>query len=827
MRLNAWVQFKDCFTFFTSTLLFFIPLNSCFEFNLVTPVNGPTSGGVLITAWGNLVSADNWNECNTAGSTFGVEESTLSATFYPSLFFESKVGGVPQKHWLTFSKECSLSAGYSVFTLPELPSGAFAGVLWYSVKKDITSPRGMQDALSLPFSYDFPVILNLSYAQPAAGGGALTIFGNNFRKSSVPLSVSVGSTSCLGISLVHPHSAFKCSTKPFVSGPSKRLNVSVLFDTSVSYSWMGFSFGDVRGIVVPTPLNFPNALTGNTIIHAFTSQSLGMRSTSLFAAIYFSSCSFSAWLSDTSLRCKQPSGLVSPKNSSLRVSLPSAGSYRYQAIVFNQSPSCKFLQLMQARNESFRSSTGSSTIFFTSTSLGDTDNSAKSRIDATFCDSSVWYSDSVVAAKTPLSKKPSTVAVVSISNIVSLCPEIHNISLIPVAGNVSTFHSATSGPFFLFVNCLNLGSINTCSKLRLADSTTSLTVWVSDSQVVSKMSTRAASSQLLPAYLSISNIISKFNLTLVQTSLSSSLKVDGSSDLFLNFPSTGNVYLSLMLSSTGILDSTPRVIRSFSACSASSWKSETNIICKSGADFLATSALTLSIEVCKFDFKTFVTFSPAITNPNTSKHFEEPSSGSGKVALLCRSLGVSSFSRSVKLHHSACQFSSWISETTIICKPHLVSNFFGAIFISSDRLFPSGNATNSRRFHIFGNSTNTPFTGSSMLALFGFGLFSHDPSTCVRLAGSAGDFTSWNSYTNINVKVSRGKGFFGITVSLQTDVHQDNVHISAFDFEDFSFLPFSYVFNVTTHYPSSGGLQINLLGSSASNEDQSGSVRLR
>jgi hypothetical protein len=168
-----------------------------------------------------------------------------------------------------------------------------------------------------------------------------------------------------------------------------------------------------------------------------------------------------------------------------------------------------------------------------------------------------------------------------------------------------------------------------------------------------------------------------------------------------------------------------------------------------------------------------------------------------------------------------------MSETTIICKPHLVSNFFGAIFISSDRAFPSGNATNSWRFHIIGSSTNTPFTGSSMLALFGFGFLLHDLSTRVRLAGSAGDFTSWNSYTNIKVKVPRGKGFFGITVSLQNDAHKDNMHNSVYDFEDFSFVPFSYIYNATTYYPSTGGLQINLLGSSASNEDQSGSVRLR
>ena len=782
----------------------------------------------MITAWGNLVSADNWNECNTAGATFGVEDSTLSATFYPSLFFESKVGGVPQKHWLTFSKECSLSAGYSVFALPELPSGAFTGFLWYSVKKTITSPRGMQDALSLPFSYDLPVVSNLKFAQPAAVGGSLTVIGNNFRELSVPFSVAVGATACFGISLVHPHTAFKCSTKPFFDGPSSRLNVSIIFDIAVAYVWRGFSFGDVRGIVLPTPLIFQNALTGASIIQPFVSQSLGARSTSLFASIHVTSCAYSAWLSDTSLNCKVPSGFVSLSNSSLRVSLASAGSYRYQKTFFAQNPSCQFLELLQAVDGSFRSATGSNSIAFLSGGLGINDNSVKSRIDGTFCVSSLWYSDSGVVIKTSPYKKQSSIVVLSVSKFVTLCPVAKNISLSPVAGNMSTLHSSTSGPNVVFVNAIGMGPIDTSLKLRLSSSASSMTTWASDSHMVGKTSTRAVQSFTLSALLTISNRIMLLNATQAQSLLSNNISIYGSPHVLLsNFPSSGTLILSLMLSTAGLLDASPRISRSFSACAASLWKSESSIICKAGAEFPPATPMTISIQMFRFERMASTFILLAMTNANTSQHFELASTGGGMITLQCQNLGLWSSSKNARLHQSACRFSSWMSESAIICKPHLVSRNFAAIIISSDRSFPSGIAHNSWRHYIMCNSTNAPYSGSSIVSIFGFGLLSHDVSSRVRIAGSACDATNWNSDSNINTKVPSGKGFFAIAVSLQNDRRDNDDCYSVFDFQDFSFVPFSYMYNLTMFYPSTGGLDFNLIGSSASKTDQSGSVRLR
>jgi hypothetical protein len=677
--------------------------------------------------------------------------------------------------------------------------------------------------LSLPFSYDLPVILKLNFSQPALVGGSLTIIGNNFRSSTVPVAVAVGATSCSDISLVHPHTTFKCMMTPFFNGPS-RVNVSVIFDTTVAYVWRGFSFGDVRGILTPTPLDFQKSLSGAYVIHPFISQSLGMRSISLLASIHSSSCTFSSWLSDTSLSCKQSSGLFPRTNSSLRVSVASSGIQRYQATFFIQNPSCQFLQLFQARNGSFGSTTGSSYLSFLSGSLGTSDKSVKSRVGATSCDSSVWVSDSEVAAKTFPSRKSSTIVVLSVSNFVTLCPEALNISLKPDAGNVSTLHSAISGPIFVLVDGINMGHKNACSKLRLASSASSVTSWTSDSSMVGKMSTRIAASHVPSVLLSISKSISNFNSTMAQAFLSSHGGFYVSSHSLLNFPASGTLFLSLILSSVGTIDASSRISRGFSACLASLWKSESSIICKSGSEILPANSVTMSIQTSKFDLKISVSVPLAITNPNTSKHFEVASSGSGMIALQCQNLGAWSFSRNVRIHQSACQFSSWISESNIICKPHLASSSFGAIVISSDGKMPSGYATNSWRFYISGNATNTPFTGSSKLTMFGVGLLSHDLSARVRLSGTACDFTNWRSFTNINAKVPRGKGLFSITISLQIYRHEDSIYKSVFDFEDFSFVPFSYMHTV---YPSTGGIEMNLIGKSASNEDKSGSVRLR
>jgi hypothetical protein len=807
-------------------LILLIPLNLGFEFKAVTPMNGPTSGGLIITAWGALLSTNSWNECNSPGA--GFEVSTPSATFYPSLFFENKESEVTQKQWITFAKDCSISGGFSVFTLPALSLGAYSGVLWYQVKTDVAMPRGMQNALSLPFSYDLPTITNLTFAQPVARGGLLTIFGRNFRATSNPLSVMVGSSSCIGASLVHPHTSFKCVIKPFANGPSSRLNVSVVFHSEASYVWSGFSFGDVRGIVRPTPLSFQNALSGAVVIFPFASQSLGVRSTSLFASIHASSCTFSAWFSDTSLTCKHPSGFVLPSNSSLRVSIASTGNYRFQSTFFTQNPSCQFLQILQTKDGAFRSTTGSNFVSFVAGGLGSYGNSVQNRVDGTFCDSSLWISDSSVTSKIHPSTKQSSTVVATMLSLATVCPSARNILLLNVSGNVSTLCAPTTGSYVVNLHGMNMGSIGNSFKLRLESTATMVTRWISDSVIISKMSTRVTSLYELPMFSSISHAVSNSSVMLPRILLSSNVTVNLSSSLTLFFPTTGNLLVFLMLSSAGNVDASSSISQHFSACQASKWKSESTIICKSGLSSISLNFITVSMLFFKYDLKMSLPLKLAIANTNVSRPFDVASTGSGKIVeFQCQNLGSLSFSRSIRLHQSACQISSWISESSIICKPSLVSNLFEAIVISGYNSFSSTNASNAGTFSVFGNTTNTPYTGSGVLSFFGFGFLSHDFSARVRVATTACDITVWRSHSSINAKIPRGKGLFGVSVSLQRNWRDSATSDHAFDFEDFSFVPSFYNFTQSLHYPLTGGLELNLIGFSASNEDQSGAARMR
>ncbi len=822
------VVFVSWAFFFFCPLFLFASLCECFEFSAVAPINGPTSGGLLITAWGSLVSTESWNECNSAGASFGVEVSTPSATFYPSLYFENKVGDLTRKQWLTFAKECSVSGGYSVFTLPELQSGAYSGAVWYAVKKNINLTRGMQDYLSLPFSYDAPTITNLQHTRPAVLGGLLTISGTNFRALSVPFNVAVGLTACQGISLDHPHTTLKCAFGAFSNGSSNRLEVSVTFDAAVSYIWKGFSYGDVRGVVKPTPLIFQQSWTGASIIFPFTSQSLGARSMSLLASIHSSSCAASAWLSDTSLSCKQPTGLVLPTKSSMRVSVASAVHYRFQSTFFVTEPTCEFLQVLRATNGSFRATTGSNFVSFCVYGLGNTDNSVKVRRGGSFCDTTTWVSDSLVKSKISVSREQAATVVLSLSNLVTLCPASETIVSPPLIGKVSAMYSSTTGPFFVFVNGTNMGSINHCLKMRIASSAASATIWTSDSLMMGKICTREASSYFPSIVFSVPGSISNSSTVFAQVFLSD-VGFEGPSHSSSNFPTTGTLYASLTLSSAGVADTSSRISRSYSVCHSSDWKSDSSIICKLVAVFLMSNALSVSVQAQKFNFNTSNLMRLAPSNPTFLKPNEVASSGSGMIIdIKCQNLGLSSFSRNVRIHQSVCQYSFWISESSIKCKPYITSNFFGSIFISGDSSFPSSaNVSNSWKFYVRGNSSNTPFTGSKLLSIFGSGFLSHDFSARVSLAGSACDSTKWKGYSSINAKVSRGKGVFAITVSLQNNWQKNEGQESVFDFEDFSFVPFFYDFKSTTYYPSSGALIINLIGLSASNEDQSGTVRLR
>lgn len=820
-RAKSWTNIRMCWLFL------FAPLCASFEFSLVTPANGPTSGGFLITAWGSLVSTNSWNECNTVGESFGVEISTPSATFYPSLYFENKVSNSTKKQWLTFAMECSTTGGYSVFNVPPLQSGAFSGALWYSVKKEINLPRAMQDYISFPFSYDVPVIVSLQYARPAVLGGLVTIMGKNFRAPSIPLHISVGSTACTGLSLQHPHTALKCTFKPFYNGSSNQLEVSITFDANVTYAWKGFSYGDVRGIVKPTPLDFQQAWTGACTIFPFTSQSLGVRSTSLFASIHSSSCAASAWLSDTSLSCKQPAGFVLPVKSSMRISVDLAGQYRYQSTIFIEKPTCQFLKVLKANDGSFRATTGNNLISFCVRGLGNSDNSVTTRLGGSFCVASQWISDSIVTSKISVSKEQSAFVILTVSNSATPCPTSETILSPPISGKVSETCSSTTGPFFVFVNGANMRSIDHCLKMRLSLSAASITMWASDSMMAGKVSIRAVSVNTISIFFSVSRSISTSNAVFEQLHVSD-VSFQGTSHSSSSFPTTGNLLLALTLSSAGVSDASSRISRSYSTCQASNWRSDSSIICKSVAVYLLSSAFSISIDAHKFNSNSSIPVLLAKSNPLFPKPFDLASSGSGMIIKIqCQNLGLFSFSRNVRLHQSACQFSYWISESTLKCKPHVVSNFLGGIFISGDTLFPSANASNSWKFYTLGNSSNVPFTGSSVLSILGSGFVSHDLTAGVSLTGSACEFTTWKSYSNLNSKVPRGKGVFAIIISLQSNRHEDSGRNSVFDFEDFSFVPFFYSFKPLTCYPTSGALMINLIGLSASNEDQSGSVRLR
>jgi hypothetical protein len=207
--------------------------------------------------------------------------------------------------------------------------------------------------------------------------------------------------------------------------------------------------------------------------------------------------------------------------------------------------------------------------------------------------------------------------------------------------------------------------------------------------------------------------------------------------------------------------------------------------------------------------------------------FEVASTGSCLVKLNCENLGIWSVSKIIRFHKSACKVSSWTSESAIICKPHMVSKTFGTVVISDISTFSSYNSTLSLKISIVGNSSNVPFTGSSILSILGVGFFAHESSIRVRFAGSACDTTNWKSDSNTNAKAPKGKGSFNIAISLENFRIQDDTREHVFDFEDFSFLPFFYKFHSSVVYPSTGSLEMNLIGVSASNEDLSGKVRLR
>mmetsp|Transcript_18439 Transcript_18439/g.50886 ORF Transcript_18439/g.50886 Transcript_18439/m.50886 type:complete len:1038 (+) Transcript_18439:1-3114(+) len=488
---------------------------------------------------------------------------------------------------------------------------------------------------------------------------------------------------------------------------------------------------------------------------------LGMMSSSPTAragAAGASSCESSVWKSDSSVVCQAAHSMVTGGGSRLVVvtsgmrSGTQSGGLSFDAVRLSQS---------QAVNVAAIGSLGLSAV---GASMGLSGGSSGGRRGGSACEASTWLSDSGVVCISARSSGGSLRSVVTAGLGVGSVSFASSAD-IPSISSVSPTNAPLTGvgaPSLTIAGRL-FGTQATVAARTGSASSCVATSWISMTSVscVGFFSNayRGSLGFSITASVRLGSITGLFSVDSgrLSTSLASNVVVgDSTSQLTLFGTGLGNTAFSSTTSTTG------------SVCPSTRWISATSLQAKpaplgSGRTLrvMATVGSRVGTESCVLTTDFIYVSAPSDGNVPHLSSFTLSLVGSGGGAT-----GWSQ-SPSSRVGASSMTSTSWISQTTVLCRPQSFTGGLArslALMVSSGLIVRSSTSAASYDVAVVTSTNgNTPSTGGSLASLSGSGLGTASGSPTGRAGGTTATSSVWASQTSVSCLISMGIGS-GLTV---------------------------------------------------------------
>ena len=445
-------------------------------------------------------------------------------------------------------------------------------------------------------------------------------------------------------------------------------------------------------------------------------------------------CEATEWVSDTSVSCTIVQGMLGSRQVILSAGM-GIGSLSHVFSFDSVSLSSLGPANMPTTGDRTTTISGISFAF-----------SGNSRFSSTACEASIW------------------VALTSLNCLVAAGDNSHMLGIVVVTSGraVGTLSEAASydAPIsalapsniksasdMILVFGVDLGMMDTTIHVRLGRSSARSSYWTSDTMVACLSS--AGMSSTLSVFVTVSRVVD---------ALSQALSYDGPSIRSVVPYQHGQIW-----SVTGVSFGTnlfsPNARLGFSQSISSQWQSDSSISC-SATDYyppIRAVVLTAGQSVGSLTTPHIVTAASlsALVQSNGK------SSSALFIQVLGRFFGHTSYSGSIRIRHTACQLTRWISDSSINCK---ISPGSGSHLLSSSLVATMCAALSTLRggfsYDMISISSvqGVHWRKDSMtkLRVFGSSLGEFDLSPRVRVAGSAAFSTNWISDSFVLCKYSPG-----------------------------------------------------------------------
>jgi len=313
---------------------------------------------------------------------------------------------------------------------------------------------------------------------------------------------------------------------------------------------------------------------------------------------------------------------------------------------------------------------------------------------------------------------------------------------------------SSSGSFSITVFGSGLQLVANSLSVRVRNSASPATQWVSDSGVTALILSGAGGALRVHASLGLQ---SGMSTRVMSYNTPYHLSISG------NSPDSGGIYLTLIGRDLSV--SSPSAVLKIlsSSCESSAWVSESSLVVKvsAGSMSLAPVMVTVSLLSSAAQSTVAVSFNVPIVSSVRNTML---STGANSITVFGRSIGVVDMTAIMRTGVSVSESSSWISGSSVKCKSESGSGrSFGILASFANRV-----GSLSAAFLYAGyrppflsliSVSNSPVSGSVSVTVFGGEYSSADRSHFVRIASASSALAVvWRSDSSLSAKVPPGVG---------------------------------------------------------------------
>ena len=464
---------------------------------------------------------------------------------------------------------------------------------------------------------------------------------------------------------------------------------------------------------------------------------------SISARTAFSSCESTEWVTSTSIVCKLPAGRAETRAWVITSGIIMRSGSR--AISFDAPEvSCITQGNLQtgARDVS---------IFLHNTGGTSQRYSLQPRVSPSACESTIWLSGTSVLARKSAGTGKTLGISLTVGCAVGSLTEAFTVDH-PSLGFVRKFDGASDSNL-MNIEGSRFGNVDMTGYGRIGLTQCLSSVWKSDSSVVCKYAT-LLNSLLLPIGLVVDGVGGE---------ISGAFSADSPLLFGLspsNLASDVTALLRIQGKYFGNSDLSPVARMAGTHCLSSEWISDSSIMAQRAGGLSLSSDLSLTIQTGYVSSSTKI-LSFDMPSRRSSSLVNVRRAGNVLVTVHGRNLGSHNPTSDQQIGHTACEASSWSSDSTLACKvpsgvqrpfQHVIT-IFGVDSSSSNGM--SYDIVSVRHVAV-PNLAPSPKLDSAIFSGSNFG--AHSTSMLARVSHSACTSTSWYSETSLSCKPSSGVG---------------------------------------------------------------------